>query len=86
MKYATLNVYEIKMSLNEYVTFKNKLHSENNKLITICADINFDINFMNKSLLSKEINLYKQLNIVLSIIARNIFDEKIINKRMHLII
>ena len=52
----------------------------------ICADIDSDINFMNESLLSKEVNLYKQLNIVLSIIARDMFNEKIIDKRMHLII
>ena len=41
---------------------------------------------MNEFLLLKEVNLYEQLNIVSSIIARNMFDEKIIDKRMHLII
>ena len=41
---------------------------------------------MNEFLLLKEVNLYKQLNIVLSIIARGMFNEKIIDKRMHLAI
>ena len=86
MKHTALNVYEIKTSFNEYVIFKNKLYSENNEFITVCADIDFGTNFMNESLLSKEINLYEQLNIVSSIIARDMFNEKIIDKRMHLII
>ena len=86
MKHAALNVYEIKTSFNEYATFKSKLYSENNEFIIIYADIDFNTSFMNEFLLLKEINLYEQLNIVSSIIARDMFDEKIIDKRMHLII
>ena len=85
MKHATLNVYEIKTSFNEYVIFKRKFN-EQSEVIIICANIDFDINFMNEFLLSKEVNLYKQLNTVLSIIARGMFNEKIIDKRMYLII
>ena len=85
MKHATLNVYKIKTSLNEYVIFKKKFN-EQSKVIVICADIDFDINFINEFLLLKEINLYEQLNIVSSIIARDVFNEKIIDKRMYLII
>ena len=84
MKHATLNVYEIKTSLNEYIIFKKKLN-EQSEIIVICADIDFGMSFMNESLLLKD-NLYEQLNIVSSITARDMFDEKIINKRMHLTI
>ena len=85
MKHATLNVYEIKTSFNKYVIFKKKFN-EQSEVIVICANTNSNTNFMNESLLSKKVNLYKQLNIVSSIIARDMFDEKIINKRMHLTI
>ena len=85
MKHAALNVYEIKTSFNEYVIFKKKFN-EQSEAIVICANTNLYTNFMNKSLLSKKVSLYKQLNIVSSIIARDMFDEKIINKRMHLTI
>ena len=85
MKHATLNVYEIKTSFNEYVIFKKKFN-EQSEAIVICANTNLYTNFMNKSLLSKKVSLYKQLNIVSSIIARDMFDEKIIDKRMHLTI
>ena len=58
MKHATLNVYEIKTSFNEYVIFKKKLNKQC-EIIIICADIDFDTNFMNEFLLSKKINLYE---------------------------
>ena len=85
MKHAALNVYEIKTSFNEYVTFKKKLN-EQSEAIVICADTGFGTSFMDESLLSKGVNLYGQLNIVSPIIARGMFDEKIIDKRMHLAI
>ena len=58
MKHATLNVYEIKTSFNEYVIFKKKFN-EQSEAIVICADIDFNTSFINESLLSKEINLYE---------------------------
>ena len=85
MKHAALNVYEIKTSFNEYVIFKRKFN-EQSEAIIICTDIDFGMNFMNEFLLLKKLNLYEQLNIVSFIIARDMFNEKIIDKRMHLII
>ena len=58
MKHAALNVYEIKTSFNKYVIFKKKFNKQS-EVIVICADIDFDINFINESLLSKEVHLYK---------------------------
>jgi len=68
---------------NKYTIFKAKLF-DNNDIVIVCVDSNLETSFINELLLSKDTNLYKRLETILSIIVRDIVDKKIVDKQMHL--
>ena len=86
IKHAVLNVYEIKVSSNDYITFQEKLFDNEAKEIFVCADIEFEVSFMNESLLSQDINLFEPLIFTLLVTIRDISDERIVDKQIHLFI
>jgi len=70
---------------NKYVIFKTKLFQDiNQDSIIVCANSDFDTSFINELLLLKDINLYRRLNIISSIIVQNIVGKKIVDKQIHL--
>jgi len=87
MKYAILNVYKIKAFSNKYAIFKDILYNnrtkQNQKSIVICVNSRLKTSFINELLLLKNANLYERLETILSIIVRDIVNEKIIDKDMH---
>ena len=83
MKHTVLNVYEIKVSSNDYVTFQKKLF-DNEKETSVCADIEFEVSFINESLLPQDINLFDRLISTPLVTVRGISDERIVDKQIHL--
>ncbi len=73
------------MLSNRYAILKEKLFQDNNNLeqIVVCANTRLDPSFIDKFLLSKN-NLYRRLNIVLSIIVQDIVNKKIVDKQIYL--
>ena len=56
MKHAILHVIIIRESLSErdYVIIQTRLYDKNNEKIFVCIDIDFNVNFVDESLLSKD--------------------------------
>ena len=85
MKHATLNVYEIKSLSNDYATFQDRLFNEKSNTF-ICADIESEVSFINESLLSQSINLFDRLVSTSLVTVRDIFDERIVDKQIYILI
>ena len=86
MKHATLNVYEIKSLSNNYITFQARLFNNNSETneSSICANIEFEVSFMNESLLSQSINLFGRLISTPLVTIRDISEERIVDKQIQL--
>ena len=87
MKHATLHVIIIRESSSkrEYVIIQTRLYDQNNEKIFICIDIDFNVNFIDESLLSKS-NFENRLHNCHSIIVRNIANERIVDKQMNILL
>ena len=85
MKHAILHVIIIRKSSSkrEYVIIQTRLYDENNEKIFVCIDIDFNVNFIDESLLSKD-NFWNRLHNCHSIIVRNIANERIVDKQMNI--
>ena len=85
MKHAILHVVIIRESSSEreYVTIQTRLYDENNEKISVCIDIDFNVNFIDEFLLPKD-NLWNRLHNCHSIIVRDIADERIVDKQMNI--
>ena len=83
IEHATLNIYEIKTLSNDYATLQSRLFN-NESNIFICADTGFEVSFMNESLLSQDINLFERLIFTSLVTIRDISDERIVDKQIHL--
>ena len=83
MKDVVLNVYEIKIFLNDYAIFQSRLFDNNANKTFICADIESEVSFMNESLLFLG-NLFDRLISTSSVTMRGISDERIVDKQIHL--
>ena len=85
MKHAILHVIIIRESSSkrEYVTIQTRLYDENNEKIFVCIDIDFNVNFIDESLLSKN-NFWNRLHNCHSIIVRNIANKRIVDKQMNI--
>ena len=85
MKHAILHVITIRESSSkrEYVIIQTRLYDEINENISICIDIEFNVNFIDKFLLSEN-NLWNRLHNCHSITMRNIANERIVNQQMNI--
>ena len=85
MKHAILHVIIIRESSSkrEYVTIQTRLYDESNEKISVCIDIDFNVNFIDEFLLSED-NFWSRLHNCHSIIVRNIANERIVDKQMNI--
>ena len=85
MKHAILHVITIRESSSkrEYVIIQTRLYDENNEKIFVCINIDFNVNFIDEFLLSKD-NFWNRLHNCHSIIVRDIADERIVDKQMNI--
>ena len=74
------------VSPNDYTTFQGRLFDNNEKEKSVCADIEFEVSFMNESLLSQGINLFDRLISTPLVTVRDISDERIVDKQIHFLI
>ena len=79
-----MNIYKIKISKKKYIIFNIKIDNFIKNFIAIYANIDFKINFINKFLLFKNINLYNRLIIIFLIIIYEIIDDKIYDKYIYI--
>ena len=83
MKHAALHIVIIKFfsSDREYVTIQNRLFDNIDDEISICIDINSNVNFIDESLLSQN-----NLRNCFSIIVKNIINEKVVDQQLNFLI
>ena len=87
MKHAALHVITIKFSSSdrEYVTIQERLFENTDDEISICIDIKSNVSFIDESLLLQS-NFWNRLKNCVSIIVKDIIDEKIIDRQLNLLI
>ena len=81
MKHVVLYVIIIKSSSSnrEYVTIQNRLFENVDDETSKYIDIDSNVNFIDESFLSQN-NFWNRLKNCISIIVKNIIDEKIVDK------
>ena len=75
IKHVALNIYDIKLSKQDYTTFRERLNDE--KDTSIYIDFDLEVSFINEFLLLKNVNLFDRQIIVQLIIVRDIAEKKI---------